>query len=305
MEWKNPIDDPIPALLMEAYALEMTMDTNPCSVCRNHTQKFVKGTPVLPRTHFHASDIGACKRKTLYRMRNPGTKGLSSPEFLRDGHVHEREMLWTMIEGFNRMGNNSPLGKVTIYPAENKEEHIARIPYTEEETEDIQEFRIIAHFDGLLAFDKDVMESHVYLIECKSVKQDKWDSIRSGEMDKEWYGQIQGYLRMLSVQRAYLLVKNRATSQFHTPIRIDFDSNYLKERREALTEVHKALRHGTQVDREHTKKTDSECKWCPFYDGCWKGEPIERDNVKLEALVSITETQPALSESQEKSIYED
>lgn len=261
MLWENPIDDPLPAILLEAHILGALNSPNPCSLCRMVTDD-------IPRGHFHARDVHSCTRRVQLSMRYPKlAKSGSDPSFLQDGHMHESILLTNIANGVNRIRNiEEHLGKATVWPASSKEEIIAKIPYVT--NDEVREIRIVAHFDGIILFERNSMEQTVYLLECKAVKPPKFEKIRKGEMDKEWYGQIQTYLKMLNIETAYLIVKNRENSAVLV-IRIDYNSNYLNVRRDKLIEIQQATVAGQLVGREHTSKLDDECKVCPFAQQCW------------------------------------
>ena len=269
LTWSNPKHDPIPALMYEAYAYAVRQKEVPCSICRN-TDYSVQSTGYR-RKHFHGSELGACKRKTLYQMLNPLQHGSNTkPEFLDDGHVHENAVLVRMHNGLNSNEDIRELfGAVNVVPASNRAEQTIKINYMR--GKDPENFKIVAHIDGTLCLGEG-LTGVGYLLECKAVKTEKFQKIKNGEMDKEWYGQIQSYLHIYNFTRAYLIVKNRETGAIIQPIRIDYDSNYLKERRKVLVEVHKAVLSRGMVDREHAKHTESECQYCPFYAQCWKGD---------------------------------
>lgn len=265
MEWKNPIDDPFPSMIFEAHSRGAEQDNPPCSICIQDAKDGKE-----QREHFHASDVGACARRVLYSMRYPREATSStSPNFLKDGHLHESSMLVNIHNGFLRDPDiTEEYGEVAVKPAENNVELAVTFPYME--NGEINDIKLIGHFDGIIAFGNDPLNANVFVIECKAVKAYKFNLIKGGHLDDEWYGQIQTYLRLLKLKRAYLLVKNRETSEILPPIRVDKDSIYLKNRKEKLIEIHRALRDGSTVEREHEKRTDSECKWCKFYDRCWK-----------------------------------
>lgn len=283
MKWETRLDDPIPALVIEAIARTTNKDSTPCSICRDNAKLIKKGAS---RTHFHVSDGGACKRRVLYSMREPlKARGFSSAAFLADGHLHERDVLERMGEGLNLMMIADPelqqdVGQMMVIAASNQEELQAKIPYTSDN--EMNQLLLVGHWDGMMVIARDEGDE-VRLLECKAVKKPKYDKVRGGYMDKEWYGQMQFYMKMLSdhlkkleVKSGYLLVKNRETSQSLPPIRVDFDSNYLKKRRDALIEVHTALtKTGGMVNREHKNRKNDECKWCRFAEQCWGVDEME------------------------------
>lgn len=278
MKWQNRLDDPVPALITEMMARGAMHDTSPCSLCRASIEAMKR--PGAIRAHFHASDVGACKRKVLYSMRYPARgRSNSNPIFLLDGHLHETSIFTVMELGAeNPTAIDETIKSIYVVPAKNEKEQMAKIPYTIGRNE-IREIVIVAHWDGFLEFvmedETEIGRSSTYLIECKSVRPTKFAKVKSGYMDPEWYGQVQTYLRIQKLETAYLIVKNRDSSEILPPIRIDIDSNYLKKRRAALIEVHTALLDGGMVNRGHKIRKNDECRVCKFSSQCWSSDEDE------------------------------
>lgn len=255
--YKNNLTDIIPSTLQMAYyngAQMKASDSHPCSVCKKQP---LKGAA---RFHFHGSDLGACAKATLHKMQGLAGKpqGGSSDVFLMDGHANEAEMFDYINLGLD------PTSGLKVIGSSNQDELI----YDKEFKEAAIRFRIIGHTDGYIL----KSNSPVAGIECKSVKDYTWKKVKGGEISDIWYGQIQFYLLATKLEYWYLLVKNRGTSEFLTPIRIEKDLNYLKDRLIKLKEVQLALVNGRDIARERKNPSDSECKFCPYY--CWDNNTL-------------------------------
>lgn len=255
---KNNLTDIVPSALSMAYykgAQMKASDSHPCSVCK----KQPLGSSAA-RYHFHGSDLGACAKATLHKMQGLAGKpqGGSSDVFLMDGHANEAEMFDYINLGLD------PSSGIKVIGSGNQDELIY-----EKKFKDLGiSFRIIGHTDGYILQGG----TPVAGIECKSVKDYTWKKVKGGEISDIWYGQIQFYLLATKLEYWYLLIKNRGTSEFMLPIRIEKDLNYLKSRLSKLMEVQTALVKGTDIPREIKNPSDSQCKFCPYY--CWDNDSL-------------------------------
>lgn len=251
------IGDELPNLIWNAHELgsmAQAMSSHPCSVCGT---LFEQGVDNVKRDHFHGSDVGACARKTYWKMVTGKSSGISGANFLNDGHLHEHSMLANIEAGL-------PEG-YRIYIAKNNTE----------KRFNAGEFEIINHLDSFL-----MTPDGIYGLECKSVKQAMWKKIREEqEIPDEWYGQTQSYMITWEMDRWYIFVKHRESSNVLIPIRINRDMGYIAERLNKLREIKERIINDLgQPNREHTHPKDYECLWCPFGsnigDGrCWsKGD---------------------------------
>lgn len=255
---KEQLMDIVPLKLMSAY-LDATNtylnNSNPCQVCKDDKNLGAY------REHFHASsDIGGCQRKTLYSMIDPSAKLSARGAFLEDGHLHEKDVL----EKFASQG-------LAVRVAGNRDE-LRQVINTAPKGAAVNYVMIVGHYDGIL-----YIEDKSYVLELKAVGANTWRRIQQGEISDEWYGQIQFYLKALDLPVAYLVVKNRETSTIMTPIRIDFDEEYLKEAYIRLTTIYNAFASGSDVDRKYKRRNTAECRNCPFFAKCWgmEIEPVE------------------------------
>lgn len=284
------MDDPIPTLVIEAWMRSVMTNTLPCSGCNASLEKLKKGAE---RIHFHASDVGACGRRTQYSMQFP-LKAMTGtdPWFLKDGHFHEEVILRLIREGSaDPKALDESIESISIYAAKNEEELFSRIPYKDSRGA-LKEFVIVGHWDGLLSVGYVDGRFEEYLLECKSVKDTTFSKVKAGEISNEWYGQIQTYLHQLGLKAAYLLVKNRTTAEVLPPIRIDFDPKYLKKRRQVLAEVHEAVTSGGLVPREHETRNNDECFFCKFKTKCWGLDPSKEKNNVSEKNVGVRRQSP-------------
>lgn len=275
MRWRNPLEDPIPALVLDAWLHAIMSDRGPCTACNENFQKIKEGAEVI---HFHASNVGGCGRKTQYSMMYPlKAMGASKPEFLKDGHLHEAGILELIRVGFSDpKAIDESIESVSVYAAKNDEELFQRLPY-KDASGALCEFVIVGHWDGLMSIGYTDGRFEEYLLECKAVKDFTFQKVKAGEISSEWYGQIQTYLSMLGLKTAYLLVKNRTTSEVLPPIRIDFNPKYIEGRRQKLAEIHEEMMSDNRglVDREHTSPKNDECLFCRFKTKCW-GERLDK-----------------------------
>ena len=241
------IGDDIPNLIWNAHEIGSAVKANnssPCSVCQSESEEI----------HFHCSDIGGCAKKVHHKKLTGKSGGISGFNFLNDGHLHEASMLSNIKAGL-------PDG-YELYIAENTKEGRITLP----------DFYIVGHLDAIISNgDKS------YGIECKSVKQARWKQIKEEqEIPDEWYGQVQGYMILWEMDRWYIFVKHRETSNVLHPIRIDKDLDYMAQRLNKLSEIkHKIINNLGQPNRERKHHKEYECLWCPLGnnigDGsCWR-----------------------------------
>ena len=241
---------------------------SPCSICRELEQR-----NLLTRTrdHFHGSDLGSCSRKVYYAMTVPHSFSSSTGQsFLNDGHMHEALVLSTISVGFG--------DKAQILRYSNEEEAIVEFG------KDIH-VKIVGHPDGYIKYNG--LEA---IIECKAVKDYTFDKVKGGEISREWYGQAQYYLLAKKLSVAYFIVKNRITSKILRPIRIDFDSKWIKERliilQNIMGMIMGVIPH--QIPDREYRKNSGECKFCPYFSSCWSDgtEPLSASE-QSEQLLEI------------------
>ena len=217
------LGDGVPTILLEAHeignAIKCTT-SQPCSECN----AMLAFNDLHKRDHFHmSSDFGGCNRKTFNIMTTGKRNGLSGFNFLNDGHIHEAAILNNinagLPEGYRvKLAANGIEGRYTHHSG----------------------FYIIGHIDAML-----VTPNSVEGLECKAVKQAMWKKIsETGEINDEWYGQMQGYMVISELDRWYLLVKHRESSKMMMPIRIDRDIPYIVERMNRLEDIYKRIMTG-------------------------------------------------------------
>ena len=260
---KYKFSDSLPVEMLEAYNTAELSEA-PCQLCKEHPE--LNGR----RIHFHGSDVGACPRQTYFKMilghttKEVGAKAA----FLQDGHLHEAMMLRALSTKFD------------IYQPKNSDEMRLTVPILTEPADvekfvddtsafslliNLRTFLIIGHIDGWVV-DGDTF----HLLECKSVKDYTWKEVKEGKIKDEWYGQVQIYMLMLNIKRAYLLVKNRTTSEMMQPIRIDFDREWVIKKLRMLIQIYKCVNKGIEVPKPETRKaTESACKFCEFHSRCY------------------------------------
>lgn len=250
-----PIGDNVPTVLWEAHEYGAIIKSNgsmPCSICRAY---YEAGNDVVIRNHFHISDLGACARKVFLTMQNGSASGISKAGFLMDGHLHEASILQNIEAGLS--------GEYRLKVFKNEEE----IKF------EIDGMLIIGHPDAIL-----INQDQAYGIECKAVKDYNFRKIKGikdkdGEISNDWYGQTQGYMLLYQLDRWYLIVKHRETSQILLPIRIDRDTLFIAKRLSKLKDIHTRLNIGMkQPDREEITSKCFQCEFCQFKEQCWNGE---------------------------------
>jgi hypothetical protein len=245
---------PYADVIAQAYIKGAVAPGNPCQHCiSNNTQH--KG---FMRTHFHGSELNACARAVFYKcLAMGGIEDVRGNEaFLLDGHTHEMLTLKCIARGLTA---THPTAQVVR--ARNQSELVY------ETTKNNNRIKIVGHQDGIL-----IIDNQEYILECKAVKQYTWDELLKGKISPIWYGQMQFYMLATGIHKAILLVKNRITSNLHPPLVFEFNPEFVDNRLAVLANVKQSL-FGTvqQVpNREHKKRTDSECKFCPFAEMCWE-----------------------------------
>lgn len=290
------MDDTVAFKLRNAYYRggEIASSTIPCSICRANKESTKK------RGHFHGSEFAMCQMK-LYRSLNEKVDpddGFDEMEVhLQDGHLHEHTLI----------GNLDIAGLPVIHAA-NKPEFEKIMEYTIKETDDDyfnildgKKLKIVCHWDGMLSEDDEDI-----LLEVKAVSKYTWDKIRkSEEISDIWYGQIQCYLNVLKLNRAYLFIKNRATSKIMNPIRIDKNNNFIKNRIKILEGVLAAIlqKDGSRIIKEEKNGKGTQCKFCRFKKDCWgKDEPLLKENTTEEIVEEGVEIMKELFPKKEESL---
>lgn len=289
---KHQFTDPLPFQIKQAYDSSFADDKPPCQLCNEHPEQEGK------RVHFHASDFGACPRKVYFKMTTGQTERIfgTKAAFLKNGHLQEAFIL-------EQLKQTLP---VTI--AKNTVEIRHKVPMVSDKEllqlymkdginnvrlEDIRTFYFIGHWDGMITYennpnrisgDIDIKEA---ILECKSVKDATFAKVKQGEISDEWYGQIQAYMFLLRLSRAYLLVHNRTSSELLQPIRIDYDEEYCTQRINVFINIYKSVNIGKEVPKSAKYKgTCSECRYCSFRDRCYDAnEPMYE--TKPKAKVSL------------------
>lgn len=253
------IDD-VNSLLYEAHSLGgvvLGMRKLPCSICNAYFQAN-PNTDNIPRLmfpdiHFHGSEFNACERKVYLNYINGGSLSFSDSVFLNDGHLHEHSML-TNIE------NGLPYGwKIDKF--ENNSEQIKTV----------MNYKLVTHMDGMVIG----QDGEAYGLECKSVKDKNFSKYADGWIDPIWYGQVQSYMFVNSIDAFYTIVKNRDNSKIHIPIKVSKDMNMIAKRLNVLRDVAlsiEAYKKGDNVrqpDRMYENPKNDNCKWCVFKESCW------------------------------------
>lgn len=255
--------------------------SNPCTICKSteRTEGDVRG-------HFHGSEFGACMLKVYRDMTRPKiTDEMNgSAAFLLDGHAHEEQILFNLYQAplpVVAFANDDKYEKqVQVYIRENKKTRIHDFTMPTEgrkpNTPGVKKsFKMILHLDGLMELEGEG-ESGFVGIECKSVKDYTWNNIKkTSTISDIWYGQIQSYMLWNhDITTFYLIVKNRTSSRILKPIRIDRDDKYINSRLNVLYKIYNAILEddpeGQGIVKEHSTAKDSECRYCPYKDECFK-----------------------------------
>lgn len=294
----NPID-PLSRKIYDMHKIgaDKRASVPPCTLCRDKPEGAV-------RAHFHGSEFGQCMLKT-YNDCISGTTFEDPLEgrvvqddidgraaFLLDGHLHEENIIANIqssgmdIIGF---GNKDQYEKQIQVYVNSKQTEMSVFDYKDfvmphpaainrdkilkgyEET-----FKIIAHLDGMLNVkSKKTGKEMIVGIECKSVKDYTWKKIKeTSEISDIWYGQIQAYfLANGHIERFYLFIKHRHTSQLMKPILIMRNDKYVSRRLNILYRIYNSILEDDSkkygIKKEHDSPKDSECKFCQYKDRCW------------------------------------
>jgi hypothetical protein len=248
-DYSFPTDnnDPVIEALTIAYNTGAVSPGNPCTVCNSN----VKG---LIRSHFHGSEFNSCTRKLYHDIVNPERRSeVGNNAFLLDGHTHEMLVLKCLERGLK-------LAKIPFHleRAQNNAELVVK---------SAMHMAIIGHYDGVLT-----INDERYIVECKAVKENTWKELLAGKVSDIWYGQMQFYMYATGIKKALLLVKNRVTSNLHTPIVVPYDHDFCKERMRILQEVWFTLQRVPRTpipDRKFKNKNNKECRFCAHAQVCW------------------------------------
>lgn len=265
--------DPMMYQMKQAYDASFSDDKPPCQLCAEHPEQEGR------RVHFHASDFGACPRKVYFKMTTGITEKFfgTKAAFLKNGHLQEafileqlkRTLPVTIAKNLAEIKILVPmvseLDKIQTY----MENGIADVSF-----DGTRKFYIIGHWDGMLKYGE--LDKEEAILECKSVKDNTFNKCKTGEISDEWYGQIQAYMFLLRLSRAYLLVHNRTTSELLQPIRIDYDEEYCTKRIRILINIYKSVNIQREVPKSDSYKgTCSECRFCTFRNRCYgEDEPM-------------------------------
>jgi len=302
----NPID-PLSRLIYDKHKIGANVRSSvpPCTLCREVPEGAVRG-------HFHGSELGQCKLKTYWDCTSGSTfedplEGRVSEDdidaraaFLLDGHLHEENIIKNIAaSGMNIMGYGNQdeyERKIQVYVRYTKNGEKSSIDFTmphnkapnrDKVLEGFEEsFKIIAHLDGILEVkSKKTGKEMLAGVECKAVKDYTWKKIKeTSEISDIWYGQIHSYfISNHHIQRFYLFIKHRHTSQMMKPILIMRNDDYIKRRLTALHDVYSAIldddpdKYG--IKAEHTSPKDSECKFCPYKERCYGKVKVDLNTV--------------------------
>lgn len=262
--------DEVISELYESYVMGgmiKGMNTIPCSICQETLTNKPESEKLnrIDNIHFHSSEGSMCSRK-LFNLIIFGNKlSFSSANFLMDGHLHESSILESIKAGL------SDQWKLQI--CKNGEEKIV----------EILGIQIVIHPDAFL-INKDT--GVIIGIECKAVKSKNFDKYKTGKVDDLWVGQVQFYMFGYDIERYYVVVKNRDTSEIAFPIKIDRDMdkimgmvknfkditdrvNRYKEIKGSNPDNSFINTNDIQPDRKHLHPKNIECEFCVFKTGCW------------------------------------
>ena len=165
---------------------------------------------------------------------------------------------------------------------------------------------LTGHVDGILHHKKSCpVETHLdrLVLEVKSAgayafeKMEK-SSDKAADFDFSYRAQSSGYMRMIGVEGAIILMKNKNNSdllEFFLPI----DNDLLDNRLDVIATVRES-KNPEEVAREHEPARDGtlpwQCQYCPFWSQCWaayKPQIGTRGKIRLQIpFTSVTNTQP-------------
>lgn len=286
----NPVDT-LSRLLYDKHkeGASVLSSTPPCTVCRKpKPEGSVRG-------HFSGSDFFRCML-AVYNDCNNGVIFEDPLEgkielddkapFLLDGHLHEESIIKNIaasgmtiihmhgdeyekqIQVYVRKGNNGRHDFVMPHKGSRNEVQ-AKEGFEEA-------FKLICHLDGLLEVkSKKTGREMLVGVECKAVKDYTWKKIKeTSEIPNTWYGQMQAYfLTNHSIERYYLFIKHRHTSQLMKPILILRNDEFINRRLNILYRVYNAILEDDpkkyNIEKEHDSPKDSECKFCPYKQQCY------------------------------------
>lgn len=225
----------------------------------------------------NASKVGfPCARSLVYRRLNWKDQALPDTGLMyifQEGNTHERAVVRLLLD--------------------------AGIEVIESQrTLDWPDIQASGHIDGQVKVDGESMP-----IEIKSSNQFTWEKLNSQEdlkasdkiWVKNWYGQLQLYLWMMSQPRMILLLKNKQSGQLKQ-VDITIDMDYSDKLVKKLLLVNEHVAAETYPDRISDRTI---CQYCDFRHICLPDEDSEQieitDNPELLELLEERESlkQPA------------
>lgn len=306
----NPIDS-LSRKIYDAHkeGANKRSSIHPCTKCRSKPEGAIRG-------HFHGSEFGACMLK-VYKdciagmLFDDPLEGRvtdndidAKAAFLLDGHLHEENIIKNIASAgmdIIQLNGDQFEKQIQVFIKKNVDGiHNFTMPHKDNNDkiiEDFEEsFKMICHLDGLLEVTSKKNGKRMLIgVECKSVKDYTWKKIKeTQEISNVWYGQIQSYfLSNHNIDRFYLIIKHRHTSQIMKPILIIRDDDYVNRRLNILYRVYNAILEDDvekyKIEKEHNSPKDSECKFCQYKDGCYglntvyKQTRLELQNVEAVA----------------------
>lgn len=209
-----------------------------CSLCREEKKGF----------HIHAAEIGQCVRKTQYKRYGLPENEVSEivQFFLDDGFLHED----SIVERLRKSGID-----ITDCNTE------FNFTYGD------QSFPVLLHPDGII--NKEI------ILECKAVKEYAFKKYRdSGELPHWYIAQVMTYMHFLKIHIAYVIVKNRQTSEI-MGFQVNYDPTLFAKLMDRILRLKTALETNNLVDRDYSVPSKLECNWCSYFKECWKNTKYE------------------------------
>ena len=242
------------------------LQSNPCGLCKQNEDKVYNDGAMI---HFHGSDWGKCRRMIQYNIMFPEKISSDKDKFFFDGHLHEE----SIIRALRSMGyfidftydqinekinnvpgsllfNNIPLNfNIASYAHQDKFVNI----------------QTVVHPDGIITHNKEKV-----LIECKAVKNYSFPKYKEGFIPPTYFGQMQAYLHVFKLERGFLIVKNRDTSDISPPLLVKADPEFVKKKIIELTGIIKGLLEDKLIKRPYDNNKNFECKYCTYKERCWR-----------------------------------
>ena len=133
--------------------------------------------------------------------------------------------------------------------------------------------RIRGHCDGVLVGGPDVIQ-YPALWECKSLKAKSWRDTVKHKVKKSkpvYYGQVQIYMAYfgLTDNPAIFTAVNKDTEEIYFEA-VPFDAAEAQRLSDRGVNILQSCDAGILLPRATNDPAHFECKWCNYYDRCWR-----------------------------------